>query len=87
MATASFVCKVENTIWPVKAAWKAMSAVSLSRISPTRTTSGSWRRTERSTEANDMPDFSLTWTWLIPSSRYSMGSSTVTMLMSSDLSR
>ena len=31
---ASFVCKVENTRWPVSAASMAMSAVSESRISP-----------------------------------------------------
>ena len=37
----SLVCKVEKTRCPVKADWTAISAVSLSRISPTRITSGS----------------------------------------------
>ena len=41
--TASLVWTVERTRWPVSDAWTAMSAVSRSRISPTMTTSGSWR--------------------------------------------
>ena len=41
---ASFVCSVENTRWPVSAAWTAFSAVSRSRISPTMMMSGSCRR-------------------------------------------
>jgi hypothetical protein len=45
---ASFVCKVENTRWPVSAAWIAFSAVSRSRISPTMMMSGSRRRIVRS---------------------------------------
>ncbi len=44
---ASFVCSVENTRWPVSEARIAISAVSLSRISPTMMTSGSWRSTCR----------------------------------------
>ena len=40
---ASLVCSVENTRWPVSAAWMAISAVSWSRISPTMITSGSCR--------------------------------------------
>ena len=38
---ASFVCSVESTRWPVSAALTAISAVSKSRISPTRMMSGS----------------------------------------------
>ena len=38
---ASFVCSVLNTKWPVSEAWMAFSAVSISRISPTSTMSGS----------------------------------------------
>ena len=38
---ASLVCKVLNNMCPVKAASTAMPAVSLSRISPTKMTSGS----------------------------------------------
>jgi hypothetical protein len=45
---ASLVCSVLNTRCPVSEAWTAVSAVSLSRISPTMTTSGSWRRIDRS---------------------------------------
>ena len=41
---ASRVCMVENTRWPVSAADSAICAVSRSRISPTRMTSGSCRR-------------------------------------------
>ena len=40
-SAASFVCSVLNTRWPVSDAWIAFSAVSISRISPTSTTSGS----------------------------------------------
>ena len=52
---ASFVCKVESTWWPVSAAFTAMSAVSLSRISPIITMSGSCRRMERSAFAKLRP--------------------------------
>ncbi len=45
---ASTVCSVENTRWPVSAAERAVCTVSVSRISPTRITSGSWRSTRRS---------------------------------------
>ena len=38
---ASFVWSVLNTKWPVSEAWIAFSAVSISRISPTSTMSGS----------------------------------------------
>ena len=41
---ASSVCSVESTRWPVCAACIAILAVSWSRISPTRMTSGSCRR-------------------------------------------
>ena len=41
---ASLVCSVEKRTWPVSAASIAISAVSRSRISPTRMMSGSWRR-------------------------------------------
>ena len=41
---ASFVCSVENRRWPVSEASMAISAVSRSRISPTRMMSGSIRR-------------------------------------------
>ncbi len=78
---ASLVCRVESTRCPVSDAWSAICAVSWSRISPTSTTSGSWRRIERSAEANVRPALSCTWTWtMFCPSRYSTGSSTVTML-------
>ena len=41
---ASCVCSVAKTRWPVSAAVSAVWIVSRSRISPTRITSGSWRR-------------------------------------------
>jgi hypothetical protein len=52
---ASFVCSVESTRWPVRAASIAILAVSPSRISPTITTSGSERRIDRSAVANVSP--------------------------------
>ena len=45
--SAELVCNVVNTWCPVIAARNAISAVSLSRTSPTRITSGSWRMMER----------------------------------------
>ena len=45
---ASSVCSVESTRWPVCAACIAIFAVSASRISPSRMTSGSCRRIDRS---------------------------------------
>ena len=45
VSVASRVCSVESTRWPVSAALSAVRTVSSSRISPTRITSGSWRRT------------------------------------------
>src|SRR6266513_1097475 len=55
-----------------------MSAVSLSRISPTITMSGSCRRIDRRAEAKSSPISLRTETWLTPWSSYSIGSSTVT---------
>ena len=49
---ASLVCSVLSTRCPVSEAWMAISAVSRSRISPTRMTSGSWRRYARRPDAN-----------------------------------
>ena len=66
-------------------AWIAFSAVSRSRISPTRITSGSCRRIARRLAANVSPTFGCTWIWLIPSSWYSIGSSVVMILVSSSL--
>jgi hypothetical protein len=60
-------------------AWIAIVAVSGSRISPTRTMSGSCRSTERSALAKVSPWASLTWIWEMPAMSYSTGSSTVTM--------
>ena len=78
---ASLVCSVDSTRWPVCAALIAMSAVSRSRISPTITMSGSWRRNARSAIANVRPAFSFTLTWFTPGSWISAGSSAVEMLM------
>ena len=41
---ASLVCSVVKTMWPVSDAWIEISAVSRSRVSPTRILSGSCRR-------------------------------------------
>ena len=76
---------VVKTRCPVSADWIAMSAVSGSRISPTMTLSGSWRRIERSPRANVRPFFSLTGIWVMPLSWYSTGSSIVMILSSSVL--
>ena len=48
---APVVCSVPNTRCPVSAAVIAASIVSRSRISPTRTTSGSWRNARRKASA------------------------------------
>ena len=53
---ASFVCSVDRTRWPVSAALTAISAVSKSRISPTRMMFGSWRRNERKRGGEIQPD-------------------------------
>ena len=62
VSVASIVCRVLSTRWPVSAADRAAAAVSVSRISPTRMTSGSWRRTTRMALAKDVgvePDLPL----------------------------
>ncbi len=73
----SFVCKVLNTKWPVKAAWVAKEAVSASRISPTIIILGSCLRTLLRPSAKENPIFGFTWHWLIPGISYSTGSSRV----------
>ena len=82
---ASLVCRVLKTRWPVSAARMAISAVSLSRISPTMITSGSWRRMWRRPTANVSPISGRTWIWLIPAISYSIGSSIVRMRLSMEL--
>ena len=42
--------------WPVSAARRQVCAVSWSRTSPTRMTSGSWRRKERSADGEGQAD-------------------------------
>ena len=66
MDGASLVCSVESTRWPVMAALIATSAVSKSRISPTRMMLGSWRRNERRAAAKLRPICSFICTWLMP---------------------
>ena len=80
---ALLVCSVEKTRWPVSAAWMAICAVSRSRISPIRMMSGSWRSTERSARAKVRSIAGSTCSWVMPSSRYSTGSSTVKIFTSS----
>ena len=60
VSTELFVCSVLNTKWPVRDASIAISAVSLSRISPTMMTSGSARRNDRMQAAKVSPI--LVWT-------------------------
>ena len=79
---ASLVCRVDSTRWPVSAALTAISAVSTSRISPTKMTFGSWRRNARSTVAKFSPIASRICTWLTPSMLNSTGSSAVTTFLS-----
>ena len=63
------------------AALTPMDTVSSSLISPTMITSGSCLRMERRAVAKVRPDLGLTCTWVIPSSTFSTGSSTVTTLI------
>ena len=79
---ASLACSVVSTRCPVSADSIAILAVSVSRISPTITTSGSARSIARRPVAKVRPVFGFTWTCLIPSSSYSTGSSTVTTVRS-----
>ena len=82
--TALLVCRVVSTRWPVREARTASPAVSLSRISPSSTTSGSWRSTARSPRLKVSPLRSCTWTWVMPAICTSTGSSRVTMLRSGE---
>ena len=65
--TAVFVCSVDNTRWPVSDACTAICAVSRSRISPTMTTSGSWRRMARRPRAKVISTLVFTCVWPMPS--------------------
>ena len=65
----------------------AISAVSKSRISPTRMMLGSCRRNDRSAAAKLRPIESFIWTWLIPGRLNSTGSSAVMMFVSGVLMR
>jgi len=81
---ASLVCSVLNTVWPVNEAWTAISAVSKSRISPTRMRSGSCRKMARRQAAKVTPISASIGIWTNPSMSYSTGSSVV-MILSSTL--
>ena len=83
----SFVCRVLNTRWPVREDCIAIRAVSASRTSPTIITSGSCRKTCRSAFTKVTPFLEATCIWLIPSSWYSIGSSTVITFFSAELMR
>ena len=61
---ASLVCSVLNTMWPVSEACTAISAVSRSRISPTRILSGSCRRIDRRHWAKVLPIDASIGTWI-----------------------
>ena len=79
---ASFVCSVLNTMCPVSDACTAISAVSGSRISPTRITSGSCRKIARKQWAKVFPIEASIGTWMMPFMSYSIGSSVVISLSS-----
>ncbi len=83
-SVASTVWIVERTRWPVSAADRAVWTVSSSRISPTRITSGSWRRTRRRARLNEAVSMP-TSRWLIAERlsecTNSIGSSIVTMCL------
>ncbi len=79
---ASFVCSVLNTMCPVREAFTAISAVSLSRISPTMMMFGACRSIERSAAEKVMPTSRRTCTWFTPVISYSTGSSTVMIFRS-----
>ena len=83
VAGQSLVCRVEKTRWPVIAALIAISAVSISRISPTMIISGSCRRKAFSAAGKVIPTSWCTLTWLMPLKLNSTGSSAVRILVSS----
>ncbi len=83
---ASLVCKVLNTMCPVNDACTAISAVSKSRISPTKMMSGSWRRIDRKHWANVLPMDGSMGICTMPSMSYSTGSSVVISLSSIEFS-
>ena len=80
---ASLVCKVDNTKCPVSEACTAISAVSVSRISPIMMISGSWRINERIPSAKVKSILFWICIWLNDGSTISMGSSMVQTLTSS----
>ena len=80
---ASLVCNVDRTKWPVIEALTAILAVSVSRISPIITISGSCLKIDLKTFAKSKPISLLVCTWLIPSISISIGSSTVIIFVSS----
>jgi hypothetical protein len=77
-----FVCRVAKVRWPVSATVMAAAIVSRSRISPTSTTSGSWRRMVFNAFLNEWVS-AKTSRWLtmhfLWACTNSMGSSMVTM--------
>ena len=78
---ASFVCSVENTMWPVSEALIAISAVEVANFAnhdDVRRLAAS----RGSLEAKAMPTSWRTGTWLMPLSWYSTGSSTVMIFRS-----
>ena len=75
-----WVWRVESTRWPVRTDWKAIFAVSGSRISPTMRVSGSCLSRARRAVAKVRPISLCVWTWVRPWMVHSMGSSTVMIL-------
>ncbi len=82
--TVSCVCSVLNTRCPVCAALRAAAAVAWSRISPIMMTSGSCRMAATRASLNDgasTPSSRWTTAERFERCRYSMGSSTVTIIL------
>ena len=79
---ASLVCSVLKTMCPVSDACTAISAVSRSRISPTRILSGSCRKIDRRHWAKVLPIAASIGICTMPSMSYSTGSSVVISLSS-----
>jgi hypothetical protein len=81
---ASLVWRVDKTRCPVRADCMAISAVSRSLISPIMMISGSCLTICLKVLAKLRPIWGLTCIWLMPFNWYSMGSSTVMIILSGE---
>ena len=80
---ASLVCSVENTRWPVSAAWMAISRRLQVADLADHDDVGVLAHDGAQPAGEGEPDLAAcTWIWLMPSSWYSTGSSTVMIFTS-----